>query len=404
MIESLLAFVASSPTVAPVEYGMPSAWRYLTKFAYFAGFAMVIGTTVVHSTVLRPALAGRDPRDAAVLRGRSAIALIVAGLFFLAALYPQVAGKAARAGDGMPFGQALEPGQVWAYLMTPDPAGIPLGTMVLIQFTTFAVCSLLLVSLLLPVMRRHIDAIAGVAAVGTALASVMLSIGGDLAGRDIDGWMSRLPSYVHVLSGTTWVGGIAALAVIGTAYRRLSPDAGHIWAEMWKGFSRLAQICVAGIVVSGLWMVWGVLSSPVQLFTTTFGRLLLLKIVLVATMLGIGAFNEYVLLPRIARLRAAGDHSGLFTLAARHFPKAAVVEALVGLGVLVVLCFFNGSARAESGVEEPLVSARMFVATAALVVVVVGSLVVNVRVQDAVERRAMDKEPAPREPSGVSGA
>jgi putative copper export protein len=394
MLEPLLAFVAMSP-VPSVEYGLPPAWRYLTKFTYFAGLAMVIGTTVVHSLVLRPALKahGADPRDREILRRRSAIALAVAGLFFLAALYPQLAGKVARAGDGMPFGQALEPGNVWAYLVEPAPVGIPLGVMVLVQFGTYAVSALLLLSLVLPAMRRHVNGLAASAAIGTALASVMLSVSGDLIARDIDGWMSRIPSYVHVLSGTTWVGSIAALAVIGTAHRQLSPDAGIVWAHMWKRFSRIAQLCVAGIIVSGLWMVWHVVSSPAELFTTTFGQLLLLKILLVIALLVIGCVNEYVLMPRIARLRAEGDRRGLFALAARHFPRTVAVEALIGLGVLIVLPFLNGSARAEAGVPEPLVTARMFVATAGLLVIVVASLAVNVRLQAAAERRAMDTNP-----------
>lgn len=402
MLEPMLAFVAMSPVVTPIEYGLPPAWRYLTKFAYFAGLAMVIGTTVVHSLVLRPALKahGAEPRDAEILRGRSGIALVGAGLVFLVALYPQLAGKVARAGDGKPFGQALEPGNVWAYLMAPAPVGIPLGVMVLIQFATYALCSLLLVSLVLPSMRRHIDGLARSAAIGTALASVMLSVSGDLVARDIDGWMNRIPSYVHVLSGTTWVGSIAALAVIGTAHRRLSPDAGIVWAHMWKRFSRIAQLCVGGIIVSGLWMVWHVVSSPSQLFTTTFGRLLLLKILLVVSLLLVGLVNEYVLMPRIARLRAEGDRRGLFALAAQHFPRTVVIEALIGLAVLIVLPFLNGSARAEAGVPEPIVTARMFVATAGLLIIVVASLAINVRLQASAERRAVDRDPL-HEPAGT---
>jgi copper transport protein len=75
---------------------VPPLWGLLTKFAYFAGLAAVMGSTIVHARVLRPAPAepGVDADDRAALNRRSALIMAWSGVILLAALYPQLAGKA----------------------------------------------------------------------------------------------------------------------------------------------------------------------------------------------------------------------------------------------------------------------------------------------------------------------
>ncbi|MFD5215486.1 copper resistance D family protein [Microbacterium sp. NPDC058345] len=402
----MTVLVQSAAADETIPYALPAAWRGITKWAYFVGFTMVMGSTVVHSLALRSALRSHETsaRNTMILRQRSAIVLAISGVIFLLSLWPQLAGKAARASENLPYDRALLPESVWAYLTaSAGGSGIPLGSMVLVQFATFAICALLLVSLLAPASRRHVDLIAGVAAIGTAIASVSLGLSGDLVARDADGWMARLPSYVHVLAGSIWVGGLIALALLGTARRRLTAPAGLIWAHMWDRFSRIAQVCVAGIILSGLWMVWSVVSTPMELVTTTFGRILLLKIVLVGILIAIGVFNEYVMIPRIARLRASGDQHGLFAMAVRHFPQIIVLEATIGFAVLLVVPFLNGSAREESGAGEAHATSTMFFATAALIVILVISFALNSRLQAAIERARGEGVPNPEAHLALAG-
>src|SRR5690606_41908441 len=71
-----------------------------------------------------------------------------------------------------------------------------ISTMVLIQFTLFALCSLLLVTLFVPAVRRHIDIIAGTAAAGAAIASVTRGLSGALPGQCVDAWRGRLARHL----------------------------------------------------------------------------------------------------------------------------------------------------------------------------------------------------------------
>ena len=184
-----------------------------------------------------------------------------------------------------------------------------------------------------------------------------------------------------------------------------------IWARVSKRFSIMAQICVAVLLVSGLFQVWEAVSGISQLWTTTYGRFLLLKLVLVGSMLGIGAINEAVMLPRIARVRAGGDRRALFALVLEHFPRLVIVEVVLGLGVLTVMPFLNGSSREELGQEgDPQATGGIAAAMVLLLVAIVVSFVANARVQSGIEAAAVARaaaegnEEAEGTPAGVPSA
>jgi copper transport protein len=68
MIAIILAAAAIDQEV------IPPLWRILAKFAYFAGLAAVLGSTVVHVATVRSALRERstDFADRELLQRRSA--------------------------------------------------------------------------------------------------------------------------------------------------------------------------------------------------------------------------------------------------------------------------------------------------------------------------------------------
>ena len=75
--------------------------------------------------------------------------------------------------------------------------------------------------------------------------------------------------------------------------------------------------CVAAIALSGLFLYWEHVDGPSQLFTTMYGRVLGVKILIFGTLLLLGVFNQFWLHPRIDALRAAGDERPLRTILAR---------------------------------------------------------------------------------------
>jgi len=367
---------------------IPPLWRLVTKFGYFAGLAAVMGSTLVHAVALRPALRDADPADRSVLKGRSSSVMAWSGVVLLVALYPQLAGKAARATDGMSFGDALAPSSVWAYLTVPGKASVWVAPnlLVLITYVLFAASAVLPILLFRESFRNRAGTIAAITFPLLVVAQLVTAIPGTLDGQTADTWTMTVLSYAHPIAGCTWVGGIVTLVVLAGARSRLGESAGPVWGRIWRRFSVVAEVCVGVVIVSGLWLGWKSVGSPAQLWETPYGRFLLLKITLVAVLLVCGAVNEFVLLPRIARLRVAGDTRSVFAVAVGHFPRIVTLEAVVGVAVIAVVPFLNGSAREQAGgAAEPPATGALFTAVFVLLATVVAAFFANLKLHERID-------------------
>lgn len=380
--------VLSAATTA--GYTMPQVWRVLTKAGYFIGLSGAIGATVTYATTVRPAL--RAPQtagqDAEVLRRRSATYLAWAGLVLLAAGYFQLAARLARAGKGMPFGDALAPDRIWDYLHAPAAKGawVAQGTVHLVQNAVLAVTAAALIALFVPAVRRHTDTIA-LTALPLSLAVTLIAAVPATKPADLDKWLDLAFDQTHIVSGVVWLGGLALLVALVGTRGRLGDGAGLLWADMWRRFSLVAMVCVGAVTISGLWLSWKHVGAISQLWTTGYGIALLVKILLVAGLVAAGAFNQFWLMPRITRARLADDSSSLLHLTLRHFPKVVWGEVALGVAVLVVMPFIAGSARTEAGSAKAVSSGSVFAAGAALVLALAVSLYATAKASDALSRR-----------------
>ncbi|MFJ9949409.1 copper resistance D family protein [Kitasatospora sp. NPDC091207] len=371
-------------------YAMPQTWRILTKTGYFIGLSGVIGATVTYATTVRPALRAAETggRNAEVLRRRSATYLAWAGVVLLIAGYFQLAARLARAGKGMPFGDALAPGRLWDYPQAPAAKGawIAQGTVYLVQNAVLVVTAAALAALFVPAVRRHTGAVA-LTALPLALAVTLIAAVPATKPADLDKWLDLAFDQTHIVSGTVWLGGLALLVALAGTRGRLGDDAGALWAEMWRRFSLVALVCVGAVTVSGLWLSWKHVGAISQLWTTGYGIALLVKILLVAGLVTAGAFNQFWLMPRIVRARRADDTSSLLHLTLRHFPKVVWGEVVLGVAVLVVVPFIAGSARTEAGSAKAVSSGSVFAAGAALALALAVSFYATVKAAEALSRR-----------------
>jgi uncharacterized membrane protein len=117
-------------------------------------------------------------------------------------------------------------------------------------------------------------------------------------------------SIVHLLAATVWVGGTVALVFAGVpAIRTLEGEprarAMRALGRKWRpwGWGSMGVL-----VLSGIWLAdeHGALNRT-ALTDTDFGRVLLVKAILVAILIGGAALHDFVLGPKVAReLRATG--------------------------------------------------------------------------------------------------
>src|SRR5262249_27174303 len=116
-----------------------------------------------------------------------------------------------------------------------------------------------------------------------------------LAGHALDPGRSRIEvpvDIVHVAAASLWVGGLASLALALRA-------SGERFALL-RRFSNLAVISVLALAATGVIRALSELDSVGQIWSTGYGRTLLVKTGLLAVLVAIGWVNRYRLVPRAA--------------------------------------------------------------------------------------------------------
>jgi copper transport protein len=133
--------------------------------------------------------------------------------------------------------------------------------------------------------------------------------------------VSRGLLLVHVLAVVLWIGSLVPLLAFA---RR-----GDVFRALAR-FSRIIPLPLAALVASGVALAVIQLGTVTALWTTGYGSVLVLKSALVIALLGVAAFNRFVLTPalRIGEARARGRFAA--TLVA-EIALAALILATVAL-------------------------------------------------------------------------
>jgi putative copper resistance protein D len=155
----------------------------------------------------------------------------------------------------------------------------------------------------------------------------------------------QLTVFIHILAAIVWVGGMLFMALILVpATRKLSaPERRYLFEQIGHRFRAVGWVCVALLIVTGIGNLsfhgigWATFASG-DILTTTFGRLLTAKLLLIALMVIVTAIHDFYLGP--ASARAAGDIAQTASLrrASGTLARLSAVLALaiVALAVLLV--------------------------------------------------------------------
>lgn len=333
----------SVTTSETVPYEPPPVWRVLTEAGYFVGLCALLGGMATVLLVVLPAHRGAASESDDTTRHAFRVFPVI-GAAMIVLLYFQQAALATRAGE-FAFLHGLRPDVIGEFLTAPKESGewIAQSTLRLVQVALLIAAAVLAVA----AGKRHSTRLAWGALIVGVVGEVIVSTPTTFAKLTVDDWLKSILTQVHILGALAWLGGLGVLAVLSVRAR--SAASSGAWGQVWSRFSVLAMVAAGGILVSGLWMSWQHVGAFGEFVTTPYGRFLLLKIGLVGIMLAAGAYNQIVLLPRVARGIRDGDEKTVLHAVLTHFPKVAVFEAALGLAVLFVVPFLSGSARKESG-------------------------------------------------------
>ncbi|MGC0383644.1 copper transport protein [Streptomyces sp. SAI-129] len=254
------AAVDTGPTEDPLTATLHQLARYLSYLAA----ALLIGTAAFVALCRPPDPA---PLRRPLVAGWWTLLAATVALLVLRAPYEAGAGLAA----------ALD-ADALAGTLTARP-----GVLLLTRLALLAPAALFLVrvSRAGPHRRRgpFVSAVGGALAVGLALTWAAA----EHASAGIQVPLAMTSSTLHLLATAVWLGGLTALVLT----LRSTADAATV-----ARFSRVAFVSVTVLVITGVYQSWRGLGSWEALTGTTYGRLLLAKVVLVAVLLAVAAVSR----------------------------------------------------------------------------------------------------------------
>jgi copper transport protein len=139
-----------------------------------------------------------------------------------------------------------------------------------------------------------------------------------------DGALAIAADCAHVVAAAAWIGGLAAAALALVVAR------GERWAAAARivpRFSLLATAAVGVVIAGGTLSAYLEVRSWHALWSTTYGRLVLVKVGLLLPLVALGAFNNRVSVPGL-RLELAGVRRRFVQTAAAELALAAAVVAV----------------------------------------------------------------------------
>jgi copper resistance protein D len=134
---------------------------------------------------------------------------------------------------------------------------------------------------------------------------------------------------LHLCAAGLWIGGLVPLTIF-LARVRGSFSLGETVVRVVRRFSTLSLWCVTVLIVSGISNSWLLVGSVHALFTTPYGRLLLVKLTLFGMLLGFGARNRFLAKAKLPNLVADPD---LLSQLRRN----VVCEIYLGVAVVVIV-------------------------------------------------------------------
>lgn len=165
------------------------------------------------------------------------------------------------------------------------------------------------------------------AAVGATAVVLSLPLTGHATGADQAGAWGYPLDMLHLLGAGTWIGTLGVLTATSLVPLSRVTDAsrGRLVAGLVHAFHPVALTGAGVTVLAGTALSLRYLQGSLSgLWTSSWGRTLLIKLVLLGVVAAIGAWNA-----RVLRRRLGSDES------ARPMTRSAAAELVVALGVLL---------------------------------------------------------------------
>jgi copper transport protein len=156
---------------------------------------------------------------------------------------------------------------------------------------------------------------------------------------------------LHVLAASVWVGGIACLllALPGATRRLEGPERSRLLLGTLTRFSPIALCSVIAIAATGVIQAYIDVRSLHGLLHTTYGALIIVKVVLLLALICLGWVNRDRVMPALERLVGDGRAPGGIGALARRTMRGELAVMLCVFGVTAALIGYAPPIDAASG-------------------------------------------------------
>ena len=332
----------------------------VTRAVQFAAIALGLGTLVFALACWLPGLRAVAGAGAGWAAASSAFAARLRGLLLVAALAGVVSAATAIVLQG-----AVAAGTTaWAALdaeVVRDVLGTRFGVFWGLGLLAWALVGALAAPpRVMPVLRPASVGATGLAlpgstrltllAVPLAALAFLPALGGHASVQSPVAVL--LPANVlHVVAMGAWLGGIAVLVLaLRAATARLEGgDRTRLLASVVARFSALAGVAIAVLLASGIAQGLVEVRTLDNLIDTAFGRAVLIKVVLFAAIVSLGAVNRRRLVPALARAARDGAAPGHAGALLRRTLRAELVLGVAALATTGALAGYAPSVAEGSG-------------------------------------------------------
>jgi copper transport protein len=296
----------------------PTRSEDLVRWGYFLALALLVG-----GLGFRLLVVGRNATAALERRF-----YVVVGVGVVAALELGIIGFVLRARDALqlPFGRLLYGD------LSPLAQGTRFGIAFIVMTLGFG---LVAAFVFLAWLTERAVLLWPAFAVSLALCSG-LSLSGHSAVDTGSSWRSELADWVHLSAACLWIGGLVQLGLV------VWPLAPELRRRAFLRFSRLAGVLVALLVGAGAYLAYVRLPDASDLWQEPYGRVLSIKVALAALALGWGGLHRFVVKPMLER----GDPPvGL--------SRSLLGEGAVGMAVLLVAAVLVNANPPQRPAKQP---------------------------------------------------
>jgi len=155
----------------------------------------------------------------------------------------------------------------------------------------------------------------------------------------IAGIIHLVSDMIHAVAAGVWLGALAGFLIVLSRWRQGDETSRLFLVQALSGFASTGTATVAALIVTGLvnsCFLVGIQGLS-RLFTSVYGILLVLKLLLFSAMVGLAAMNRFRLTPALGQSIEPESEA----LAITALRRSVAMEALAGCAILALVAVFG---------------------------------------------------------------